>query len=446
MRHEPRRGVSFGTIFMTIVTVLVLGGSVTVLSRLMGTADLALDVNGMLSTLHLSEELPDLILREIPITDVTEVPDITATPEPVQHTPSPTAAAVPTATPVPGGTVTLTIGGSVNIDDAIRQSAYYSDTGKYDFSDMMQLLRPEMQSDLTLMTLENITYSADKVSSLNAPGAVMEMLANAGVDVLALGFPKAYDKGMPGLSATIEEARAHGLKTIGAYATEREANQLCIRQVNNVDVAFLHYTESISATGKKSISKDGAAYAIPVTLVNGTPDRMLADVRAARAAGADLVVVSLNWGKVSSASPTAAQKSLAQQLADAGADVIVGAGSRVVQPITWMNSRAEDGSIRHTLCAWSLGSLINESRKDGNVVGMLLQLQIYFDGDSLSFEKVCYTPTYLWRFKQDGGYQYRVAVSDQAAPDGMDESQAGFMEKAYRNIQKYLEGSPVTVR
>ena len=126
--------------------------------------------------------------------------------------------------------------------------------------------------------------------------------------------------------------------------------------------------------------------------------------------------------------------------------MIVGAGSRVVQPITWLTSRQEDGSIRHTLCAWSLGSLLNESRKDGNVLGMLLQLQISFDGDSLSFEKVCYTPTYIWRYKQDGQYYYRIAVSDQPAPDGMSDEQAGYMEKALRNLKKYLGDSPVTLR
>ena len=114
--------------------------------------------------------------------------------------------------------------------------------------------------------------------------------------------------------------------------------------------------------------------------------------------------------------------------------------------MTWLTSRDSNGNIRQTLCAWSLGSILNESRKDGNVLGLLLQLQISFDGNSLSFEKVCYTPTYIWRYKQDGQYQYRIAVSDQPAPDGMSAEQAGYMEKAFRNLQKYLGDSPVTLR
>ena len=445
-RREPsmHRGVSLGTVCMLAITVAVSGLSAVILPRLLGKADFSMMVDGTLSALTLDDALPVLALNDIPIGEVHHTPAPSSAPTASARlaTPSP----VPTATPVPGGTVTLTIGGSVNIDDAIRKSAYYSESKKYDFTEMMMLLKDEMASDLTLLTLENITLDSDKVSANNAPSAVMDMLADAGVDILALGYPKAYDKGQAGLAATVEAARERGMTTIGAYLTENEANTLCLVTVDHVQVAFLHYTETISTTGQKAINADGQSYALPTMYINGAAAAMLSDVRKAREAGADVIIVSLNWGTVSASKPTAAQKEVAQQLAEAGADVIVGAGSRVVQPITWLTSRQEDGSIRHTLCAWSLGSLLNESRKDGNVLGMLLQLQISFDGDSLSFEKVCYTPTYIWRYKQDGQYYYRIAVSDQPAPDGMSDEQAGYMEKALRNLKKYLGDSPVTLR
>ncbi len=443
---QPHRGVSVGTVFMLALTVAVLGATGAILPRLLGTADVHVDVSGVIAALNLHDGLPSLSLSDIPISDATAAPEITPTPRPVEVSSTQIPTPEPTATPIPGGTVTLTIGGSVNIEDAIRKSAYYSDSGKYDFTDIMALLREEMQSDLTLMTLENITVDAEKVSAVNAPSAVMDMLANAGVDVLALGYPKALDKGVAGMQATIEAAQSRGMTTLGAFADQTDADKLRMFTVDNVDVAFLHYTESVSSAGQKVIREEGASHALPMTTIDGIPDGMFADIRSARAAGADLVIVSLNWGKQSASKPTSAQKELAQQLADAGADVIVGAGTRVVQPVTWLTSKGEDGNIRHTLCAWNLGSILNESRKDGNVLGMLLQLQISFDGSALSFEKVCYTPTYIWRYKQDGQYQYRIAVSDQAPPDGMADDQAGYMEKAYRNLQKYLGDSPVTLR
>lgn len=438
-----KRGISFGTIFMTALTVVVLGLSGAILPRLLGKADFAVQVSGGLSALNLDEALTALSLSEIPITDATPTPVSSAAPE--QTLPPATPTPVPTATPHPGGKVSLTIGGSVHIDDAVRKSAYYSDSKKYDFENIMVLISEEMQSDLTMVTLENLTNDAEKVSALNAPSAVLDALADTGVDVLGLGHQKAMDKGIEGLRATVDGVKTRGMSPLGAYATEADAGTLRFFTVDNVKVAFLHYTESISSAGKKAISTDHADYTLPTTMVNGVAEPMLADVRDAREQGTDVVIVSLNWGK-SSSKPTNAQKTLAQQLADAGADVIVGSGSKAVQPVTWLTSKGEDGSIHHTLCAWNLASLLTGERNDGNVCGMLLQLQIAFDGDSISFEKVCYTPTYIWRYKQDGQYSYRIVASDQPAPDGMSDEQISYMEKALRNLQKYLGDSPVTLR
>lgn len=438
-----KRGISFGTIFMTAFTVVVIGLSGAILPRLLGTTDFKVHVGGGMPALTLDDALTALSLSDIPITDATATPVPSGQPDPVIPAATPTP--VPTPTPHPGGKVSLTLGGSVQIDEAVRKSAYYSDSKKYDFDDILVLISEEMQSDLTFVTLENVTNDEEKVSTVNAPSAVLDTLASAGVDVLALGHQKALDKGMESLRATINEVNNRGMTPLGAYATETDADTLRIFTVDNVKVAFLHYTESISNTGKKAIKADSIDYALPTTLVNGSEAAMLADVQNAREQGADVVIVSINWGK-SSSKPTNAQKTLAQQLADAGADVIVGSGSKAVQPVTWLTAKDEDGNIRHTLCAWNLAALLTGERNDGNVCGMLLQLQIAFDGASLSFEKVCYTPTYIWRYKQDGQYHYRIVASDQPAPDGMSDDQIGYMEKALRNLQKYLGDSPVTLR
>lgn len=438
---KVHRGVSFGTVFMLAVTIVVTGLSASILPRLLGTADLHMDT-AALSALTLDGAIPALTLSDIPINNAMSEPSVT--PEPSDSaTQAPTP--VPTPTPFPGGTVTLTLGGSINIDDAVRKSAYYSESKKYDFTEILALLEDEMSSNLTMLTLENITSDAHQVSALNAPPVVFDMLAQSGVDIVALGYPKAADKGLDGLRTTVAEAQERGLVTLGTYNSETDAATLRLFTIDGVKVAFLHFAESVTAAGKKAISGERAEYALATTHISGSEAAMLADIREARAA-ADVVVVSLNWGKVSAAKPTTAQQDLAQQIADAGADVIVGAGTRVVQPVTWLTSKDASGSIRQTLCAWNLGSLLNESRKDGNVLGMLLQLQVFFDGKSISFEKVCYTPTYIWRYKQDGQYQYRIVPSDQPAPDGMGDDQIGYMQKAYKNIQKYLGDSPVTLR
>lgn len=444
MKDRERRGISLGTVFMLTLTVLVLTGTGMLLPRLMGTADI--DFNAvMLSALDLHHAMPELTLSDIPITDVTAVPEMTeaaATPTPVQHTPTPSPA--PTASP--GGTVTLTLGGSIVVDDSIRQSAYYSESKKYDFTEILDLMDEELESDITMVTLENLTDPDEKVSALNAPTDVMDMLAEHGVNVLGLGFAKALDKGHDSLKDTLTAARAMDLITVGAYGDQQEAAETVMLTIDRVNVAILHYTDSVTSAGKKFIKNNDAAWMLPQTLISGNADAVVGDILRAREAGADLVIVSVNWSGTSSFKLSTSVKNFAQRLADAGADIIVGSGTKAAQEVVWLTGKGEDGSIRHTLCAWSLGSLVTGGRNDGNVAGMLLQLKVSFDGTAISFERVNYTPTYIWRYKQEGKYQYRVVPSDLTPPDGMSEDQIGYMEKALKNIQKTLDGSPVTLR
>ncbi len=120
---RPERGISMGTIVMTALTAVVLIASAAFFPRLMGSADLDIDVGGVLAALTLDEGLPELSLHEIPIANATATPEAGATPAAVTPTPAPTATPTPTPTAIPGGKDTLTLGGTVTIDEDIRQSA-----------------------------------------------------------------------------------------------------------------------------------------------------------------------------------------------------------------------------------------------------------------------------------------------------------------------------------
>ncbi|MGN0746412.1 MAG: CapA family protein [Aristaeellaceae bacterium] len=443
-RRKRRRGISLGTVIMLALTVLVTAVTLSLLSRLMGDTTIELDTGRMLDALFISDGLPELSLSDIPISISTGQP--TATPAPVNQTQTTTSAittpqmtAVPTATPYAGGSFTLTLGGSICMDDAVRKSCYYSESQKYDFTELLSLIKGEMQSDLVMLSLENLVDPSSKVSSLIAPEAVMSMLASSGADMVALGFPQVYDQGAAVLASTVQAARNAGLTTVGAYTSQEDADNLRLVTLNNVQVAFLHYVQALSTKSAKAIKTADAAYAAPVA----EQSRIQADIASARGAGAQVVIVSVNWSGTKS-TPTQTQTTLAQQIADAGADVIVGTGTGVLQPVTWLTGQ----NGRRTLCAYSLGALVSESRTNGGVAAALLQLRIAVDGTGqIIFEQTAYTPTYIWRYKQDSQYQYRVVASDQAAPDGMGADQTEAMERALATTQKYLgEGSPLTLR
>lgn len=450
------RGVSIGTVVMLLATCMVTLGMAVVLPKLSSNTTVTIDTGKVLQALTFGEGMPELGLSDIPIISVTQEVRPQQTPVPQQSgkpeaTAAPTAAptAIPTATPTPGGRFTASFGGSVLISTELRQEHYFSESKKYDFTDVLSLMKNELTADYSMVTLENIIYSEAKLSDTVTTDAVLPMLTTAGVDAVALGYRNAYDQGFAGLQSTITAAQNNGLTVLGAYSDQAQAGaDRRIMELGGVKVALLHYTDVLSDKGKKAIKKDNSAFALAMDAVSDGADAVLADVAAVRQQGAQVVMVSLSWSAASGKNaPTKKQIAFAQQLADAGVDVIIGAGSRVVQPVTWLTGNLADGTTRQTLCAYSLGCLFNGGRSNANVAGMLLHLDISYDGQQVTFNKVSYTPTYIWRFKQDGRYYYRVVASDASAPDGMSESQIESMERAYSNVQKALgKDSPLVLR
>ena len=450
MSQHERRGVSLGTVFMLALTLMVVGACAIVLPRLMGPFNISLEDRAMLSSTNMNEALPALVMSDIPLNVASASPAPTAS-----HTASPAPAETvpPTEAPIVAeqvnGSVMLTFAGSVNMDDLTRKSGYYSDSKKYDFTENLSLIASELDSDCTLVTLESITDPDGNVRQIpNAPDEVMDMLAAANVDMVALGYNRAFERGQEGASATIAQASARGLETLGLYESQEDAQRLRVVSIGSIDVAYLHYTTALTNTAKRQLNTDDASWAQPViTVGTAGAEQIAADIRLAREQGAHLVVVSLNWSGSDSLTTTSTKmKTFMQALADAGADVIIGAGTKAVREVTWLIGQREDGTSRQTLCAWSLGSLLNGERNNGNVTGMLLHVQISVNGSSVNFERVSYTPTYIWRFKQDDYYRYRVVASDQPAPDGMDSTQASNAQRAFENLRKTLGNSPITLR
>lgn len=456
MTENERRGVSIGTVFMLLMTLCVLVGCSIVFPRLMGSANIRMDDRAMQSSTNLNDSLPELSLSEIPIapsvTPVVSQPvmEVQPTPEVTMEPPEVPAESPPAPIePQINGTVTLTFAGSVCMDDLTRKSGYYSDSEKYDFTDNLALIADELSSDCTLLTLESITDTTGNVRQVpNAPDEVMDMLAAAHVNIVALGWNRAMDRGSEGAAETIRQASSRGMETLGLYDSQDDADRIRLIEIGEVKVAYLHYSTAITTTGKRQMNADDASYALPIiTIGDSGVETISADINRAHQAGAHIVVVSINWSGSDTINTTSTKmKKFTQGLADAGADVIIGAGTKAVREVSWIMGKREDGSTHQTLCAWSLGSLLNGERGNGNVTGMLLHVQLNVTNGSVNFARVTYTPTYIWRYKQDDYYRYRVVASDLPAPGGMDESQAGNAARAFENLKKTLGNSPVTLR
>ena len=306
---------------------------------------------------------------------------------------------------------------------------------KYDYDEVLSLLQPEMAADLSLVTLENLVIPGAKVSELVVPAEVMRMLALGGVNTAALGFGRAWEQAAAGIAATRSAAQAEGLRVIGAYAEETEAGVAsAIFEVGGVRVALLHCTQTISSRSKTNLKKDGKPALLPLT--DSAPEY----IAEARRLGAQAVIVSVHWGSEGKTAPTAAQRKIAEAMAEAGADVILGSGARRVQPAEWLPGPAG----RNTLCLWCLGCLLSDARGDGAVAGMLARMTFSLDSAGrLHIAEPVYIPTYQWRFSLDGAAGYRVISALGDAPDGMDSTQQKARAKARERVEKIMRDGPL---
>ena len=137
-------------------------------------------------------------------------------------------------------------------------------------------------------------------------------------------------------------------------------------------------------------------------------------------------------------------RNLAQQIADAGADLIIGNGSRIVSGAETLTA-GETG--REVLCVWSLGTALSGDRSSvRRIAGMLLQATVSVDSGRTEIRDVCYIPLYTWKYRQDSRFYYRCLAADREVPDGMDTEQQKMMKKAAETVRNAMKDAPVEER
>lgn len=431
MSRRNKKSVSVGTIFMLTLTSLVLIGFFALLPTLTGTTDIS--TNAIDLAVKLDQSFSQLISSH-PENQQSYASSNTAL-SPLT-TPAHTATPVPTTPPVKHFTLCAT--GSIQFDSSALSSLTDKNTG-YQFDILLSSLHSAMESDLSIVTLRNAVIPTDKLSSFNMPQELLVALKNAGIDAVCVGHPNALNAGLNGLSATKNSIANAGMTPYGLYTTPTERENAVAGSANGVYVALLNYQDEISSTGKKQTSKEEQAYAYaPLDI-----ETIRNDIARLRSNGAEVIIVSLCWGKTGATSPTSAQREQAQQIADAGADIILGTNPQAVFPVEILTAQRGDGKYHPVLCAYSLGNLFTYDRESrANLAGILLRADIQYDAatGTVAFDNLSYDPTYCWRGKIDGVTRTAVLSAHEAnAPDFVDQKQLEVMGRCYKLITDVMK-------
>ena len=262
----------------------------------------------------------------------------------------------------------------------LRAAQSYASDATYDFRPCYENVKSYIQAgDVAVINQETLIANDEyeitgSNFNFNSPTQVGEAILDAGFNVITVSNNHMLDKGVGGLTAAMnywDNMRARNdITVVGAYRNKEDLENIRIREVNGVKMAFLAFTEH---TNGIPIPKDTE---IQIILTSDT-ETMKSQIRAADAI-ADVVVVSVHWGVEDSFVVSDERREMAQDFVDWGADVILGTHTHTAETMEYLTR--EDGTQGFVF--YSLGNFISAQTDSFNMLGEMADFDIIVDGQT----------------------------------------------------------------
>ena len=179
-----------------------------------------------------------------------------------------------------------------------------------------------------------------------------EELIAQGFGFYGLAYPGALSHGRQGIDKSMEFWNSQRVRTSGTHISTDTSNMIRMSEYNGVSVIYLSYTDLL----------DGDLPENENYLVNVYNDEKTPLFVNEAANMADVVIVSIVWQGEPGALPNERQRRIAEDLAGAGASIIVGYSQHAVQPVCWIDD---------TLVFYSLGDFYSEENDPTGRIGAL---------------------------------------------------------------------------
>lgn len=222
-----------------------------------------------------------------------------------------------------------------------RAAADSAEKGGYDFRKILAGVKPIVSAADLAICHHEIPYGRPGgpytgFPLFKAPHQLADALKDTGYDSCSTASNHTLDDGYDGLVRVLDHLDRVGIRHVGSARGAEEAKTPALLEAGGAKVAQLDYTYGTNGIPLP----EGKPWA--VNLID--PARIIADARAARAAGANVVVLSVHWGSEWQTAPDRQQLDLAQALtASRGTDglpdidLILGTHNHVPQPYEKVN-------------------------------------------------------------------------------------------------------------
>ncbi|UGY95092.1 CapA family protein [Streptomyces gobiensis] len=238
-----------------------------------------------------------------------------------------------------GPSFTVAAAGDILIHPQLTEQAALDATsagGKgLDFDQIMAGVKPVIsKADLGICHFEPVVGKPQgpfqSYPDFLVPPQIVTAVKNVGYDTCSTASNHTLDHGESGVKRTLDTLDKAGIQHTGSARSREEAEKPLILDIKGVQVAQLSFAFGFNG---REVPKDKP------WLANQTSfKRISAAERKAREAGADVVILSIHWGREHHPNPSAAQLKLARRIAEqTGVNLVIGHHAHVVQPMEKVN-------------------------------------------------------------------------------------------------------------
>jgi poly-gamma-glutamate synthesis protein (capsule biosynthesis protein) len=217
--------------------------------------------------------------------------------------------------------ITLIFAGDIMLDDGPGKTIASGGDPLAPFADILR------QADYRIGNLECAIADSgepdpNKIFSFRARPAVTRVLQGR-FDAVSVANNHSGDYGPQALTDTLRHLDDAGIAHVGGGSNLAAAHKPLWIVRDDLKIAILAYNEYKPRRFEAGPNHPGIAWS--------EDDQVISDLRAAKAAGADLVIPYLHWGWEKESQPDERQKTFARRLIDEGAAMVVGGHPHVTQ-------------------------------------------------------------------------------------------------------------------
>jgi len=262
------------------------------------------------------------------------------------------------------GFVSIVFVGDIMLDRGVEYAIEQHNDWKWPFLKIADFLK---SADLAFGNLESvISDKGTKVGSIysfRADPRAIEGLVFAGFDVLSLATNHAFDYGSEALIDTLVRLKLANMDFVGADLNKQSAFSLLIKEVKDVKIGFLAYTNLGPSGWRASETNPGITW-----ISEDDFSEIQQNIKDAKEK-VDILVVSLHAGTEYEPEPSQFQKDFSKMAIEAGADLLIGHHPHVVEPY----EEYENGWIFYSLGNFVFDQSFSEETMKGQMVKVLIK-------------------------------------------------------------------------